>query len=180
MRLAFVFRFLHLSQDLCLTSLMNKAKLITQIILQLEENLQTNISAALATYEAATGEESQAENEYDTRGLEASYLAGAQAKRVGEIEEQLHIYRHLKPRSFSKNDPIDSTALVHVEHNGKKSYVFLMPMAGGIALSVDGHAVQVITPLSPLGEALVGLKVGDVAIVDTASTSKEYSILAVE
>lgn len=159
---------------------MNKAKLIEQIIQQLEENLQTNISAALATYEAATGEESQAENEYDTRGLEASYLAGAQAKRVGEIEEQLHIYRQLKPKEFGTKDPIDATALVKVEHNKKVSYVFLMPKAGGIALSVDGHAVQVITPMSPLGEALVGLKVGDIAIVDTANSSKEYEILDVQ
>lgn len=164
----------------CSNLSMNKAKLIEQIIHQLEENLQTNIAAALATYEAATGEESQAENEYDTRGLEASYLAGAQAKRVGEIEEQLHIYRQLKPKEFGKNDPIDATALVKVEHNNKVSYVFLMPKAGGIALSVDGHAVQVITPMSPLGEALVGLKVGDVAIVDTANTSKEYEILDVQ
>lgn len=169
-----------MSTDLCLTTVMNKAKLIDQIIRQLEENLQTNIAAALATYEAATNEESQAENEYDTRGLEASYLAGAQAKRVGEIEEQLHIYRQLKPRTFSKTDAIDATALVEVEHNGRKSYVFLMPKAGGIALNVDGFAVQVITPLSPLGEALVGLKVGDIAIVETANTSKEYEILGVE
>ncbi len=51
--------------------------------------------AALATYEAATHEESKPENEYDTRGLEASYLAGAQAKRTAEIEELLIILKHL-------------------------------------------------------------------------------------
>lgn len=70
---------------------MLKKKLIELICAQLEKDLQTAIAAAVATYEAATHEESKPENEYDTRGLEASYLAGAQSKRAGEIEELLAI-----------------------------------------------------------------------------------------
>lgn len=85
---------------------MDKKKLVAAICTQLELDLETQKAAALATYEAATGEESKAENEYDTRGLEASYLAGAQAKRVGEIEELLTIYKFVELKKFTAKDVI--------------------------------------------------------------------------
>ena len=65
----------------------NKKELIQKLILSLEEELLALKTAAQATYQAATHEESKPENEYDTFALEASYLAGAQAKRAGQIDE---------------------------------------------------------------------------------------------
>ncbi|MGZ5278690.1 MAG: hypothetical protein ACXWC9_02035, partial [Pseudobdellovibrionaceae bacterium] len=96
---------------------MNKQVLIQKIVVHLEKELVALKEAAIATYEAATNEESKPENEYDTRGLEASYLAGAQAKRVGEIEELIFIYKDLHVRSFSPDESIASTALVEVSLN---------------------------------------------------------------
>lgn len=150
------------------------------MIEQLERDMTAAIAAAKTTYEAATHEESKPENEYDTRGLEASYLAGAQEKRVAEIEELLSICKRLKIKTFTKNDPISSTALVEVELNSKKSFVFLLPKGGGQTLRFEDHSVQVITPASPLGEALLGLKVGDAALVEMGDTSKEYEILSIQ
>lgn len=159
---------------------MDKKKLIEQIKGKLEAERLTLIEAARATYEAATHEESKPENEYDTRGLEASYLAGAQAKRVKDIEEMIAICRNLDIKEFTDKTPIASSALVEVEFNGKKSYVFLMPKGGGILISFEGKTIQVIAPNSPLGMALIGLKVGDVASVETESDIKEYDILSVK
>ena len=67
---------------------MKKQELISAFITQLERDLVTMKEAARNTLQAATHEESKAENEYDTRGLEASYLAGAQSKRAAEIEDR--------------------------------------------------------------------------------------------
>lgn len=147
---------------------------------QLEKDKAAAMEAAKATYEAATHEESKPENQYDTRGLEASYLAGAQEKRVFDIEELLSICKHLSLKSFSENDPISSTALVEIELHGKKSFVFLMPKGGGQILNFEGHSVQVITPASPLGEALLGLRVGDSALVEMGSNTKEYEIVSIQ
>lgn len=158
---------------------MKKQKLMIALCEQLDQDLATQKAAAIATYEAATGEESKPENEYDTRGLEASYLAGAQAKRVGEIEELLTIYKFIELKDFSNNTAIDSTALVEVDLNGKKSILFLLPKGGGVNISFEGKNVQVITPSSPLGEALLGLKQGDIAVVETGNQPKEYEILSV-
>lgn len=159
---------------------MNKQKLIEHICIQLEKDLQALIDAARATYEAATHEENKPENEYDTRGLEASYLAGAQAKRVAEIEETLMFYKHAEIKSFSEKDVISATALVKVNLNSKSSYVLIMPKGGGQITNFEGQSILVITPSSPLGEALIGLKVGDFASVETGSQVREYEIVSVQ
>jgi transcription elongation GreA/GreB family factor len=158
---------------------MDKKRLVQQIVVQLEKDLLALKAAALETYAAATGEESQPENEYDTRALEASYLAGAQAKRVGEAEETLMMYKHLEVRPFSDETPIGPTALVDLELDGKKSLAFITPGGGGLVLNFEGSPVQVLTPKSPLGEALVGLKTGDFAVVDKDKRTLEYEILKV-
>ncbi len=159
---------------------MNKQVLIQKIVTHLEKELVALKEAAMATYEAATNEESKPENEYDTRGLEASYLAGAQAKRVGEIEELIYTYKDLEVRSFKADEAISSTALVEVQINDKRSFVFIMSKGGGTILTVDGISVQIVTPSSPLGEALLGLRVGDTAIVETGDKIREYDVLSVQ
>ncbi len=158
---------------------MDKNKLLAIIIDQLEKDRIALIEATQATYEAATHEESKPENEYDTRGLEASYLAGAQSKRVGEIEEALSIFKHIVLKDFSKNDPLAPTAAAELESDGKTLYVFLMPKAGGIAIKHDNKLIQVVTGTSPLGEALLGQKVGGVVVVETGKQEREYEILNV-
>ena len=158
---------------------MNKTKLVELIRAQLEKDIVVLKEAAIATYKAATDEESKPENEYDTRGLEASYLAGAQAKRVSEIEELLAIYKYLEIKTFGPSDVISNTALVETESNNKTNYFFIMSKGGGMSINLEGRTIQVITPTSPLGEALIGLKEGGVAIVETGATSREYEILSV-
>jgi hypothetical protein len=156
---------------------MDKAKLVEQIIAQLEQDLASIKSAALATYAAATGEESKPENEYDTRALEASYLAGAQAKRVVETEGSLLVFQNLKLRKFDSSSTIESTAVVDLKLEDKSLTVFLAPARGSITVVHEGRSIQVITPQSPLGEALLGLKVGDCAIVEKGQRRLEYEIL---
>lgn len=158
---------------------MNKQKLVAAFIERLEADLAAAMQAAQATYEAATHEESKPENEYDTRGLEASYLAGAQAKRVGEIEEVLTLFKSLDFRNFSSNEAIDSMALVEVESNKKAIYLLVMPKGGGFAIKHEGHTIQIITPSSSLGEAIVGSKEGDVAEIEVNGAIREYEIVAV-
>lgn len=158
---------------------MDKSALIEALRVQLENDKVVLIAAAKATYEAATHEESKPENEYDTRGLEASYLAGAQAKRIAEIEELLVIIKHLHLKSFGPNDKINATALVEVEHNKKQTLFFILPKGGGITFKFDGKTIQVITPNSPLGEALQGLTADDTAVVEKGEQTLEYEIIKV-
>lgn len=158
---------------------MDKKKLLVALMEQLEHDRQALLEATRHTLEAATHEESKPENEYDTRGLEASYLAGAQSKRVAEIEEALAVCKNIQLKTFTDRDPIGPTALVQLDLDGKESWVFLIPKAGGVTLKVSGQSIQVISGQSPLGEALSGQKVGGVAVVESGPRVREYEILSV-
>ena len=61
---------------------MDKIHLQTLIIDKLQADLRIAKDALRASHEAATHAESKAENKYDTRGLEAAYLADGQRRRV--------------------------------------------------------------------------------------------------
>lgn len=159
---------------------MDKKKLITAFIEQLESDLMTMKAAAKAAHEAATHEESKPENEYDTRGLEASYLAGAQAKRAGEIDEALSLFRTTSFKEFKKGEPIQATALVKVQLDDEHiNHLLLMPKGGGVRLNFEGSDIQIVTPQSSLGEALLGLRSGDSAEFEVGRKVREFEILEV-
>ncbi len=159
---------------------MTKKELIHTFANYLKAELEVLTAAAKATYEAATHEESKAENEYDTRGLEASYLAGAQAKRVTEIREVLSQFQTLEFKEFTEKNPVLSTALVDVAINGKKSTLLFLPKGGGVSFTVDGKAIQIVTPHSLLGEAILGAKVGDEVEYEVGPKVQVCEILGIQ
>lgn len=158
---------------------MDKSKLIEAIRTQLVTDMTALKEAVKATIDAATNEESKAENEYDTRGLEASYLARGQAKRIADIEEVLLLLKHLNVRDFGPNDGISSSAVIEVEHNDKTSFFFILAKGGGVSVQFEGKTIQVVTPNSPLGEALLDQKAGGVAVVENGPQVREYDIINV-
>ena len=58
----------------------NKNLLLKEIVARLNENLAVLERAARASHVEATHESSRSDSKYDTRGLEAAYLAGGQAR----------------------------------------------------------------------------------------------------
>lgn len=107
------------------------------------------------------------------------YIAGAQAKRAAEIDEVLSLFKTADLKEFAPDDPISSTALVEIELNNKNTFLFVMPKGGGVSIKFEGKPVQVITPQSVLGGALLGLKAGDLADIEINNSNREYSILSV-
>jgi transcription elongation GreA/GreB family factor len=158
----------------------NKSQLVVQIKKDMQETFEKLKAAALATYEDATHEESKPENEYDTRGLEASYLAGAQGKRLAELEELFVMYKFLPLIKHDKNSAIQLSALIEVTHNDKTLYLFLVPKGGGQSVHFDGLTIQIVASSSPLGESLLGLKAEDTAFVESGSRTLEYEIISVQ
>src|SRR5258708_25171078 len=110
---------------------MNKAALVKQIVASLTENLGVLEKAARASHAEATHESSKAENKYDTRGLEAAYLAGGQARQVKEIVESIKVYESLPARDFKASERIDLTALLELNADGTTSTYFIGPKNGG-------------------------------------------------
>jgi hypothetical protein len=159
---------------------LNKKELFKKIIEVIEAELDVAMHAAATAREDATNEESKPENEYDTRALEASYVASGQSKRVAELEEALYMFKHFDIKKFGPADLIGPSALVKVEHNGKVQNLLLMGMGGGVRVVIDGTMVQVVSPNSPLGQNLAGLKLGESFIIDVGERELEYEIVGLE
>lgn len=158
---------------------MDKGNLAKAFRTRLEDELMAIKEAARATHEAATHEEAKAENQYDTRAIEASYLAGAQAKRAGEIDEILSLFVNIPLKAFKPDDPISSTAYVVLESGGKESHVLLMPKGGGFSLSYEGVVIKIVTPSSHLGEALLDRHQGETVDVEIGDQLRPYRILSI-
>ena len=158
---------------------MNKSALIKKIIDQLGTELAVYIRAAHASRAEATHEQNKAENKYDTRGLEASYLARGQSRQVAELETAIESFQNLPVRKFGAAEPIDVGAVVQLNHGGEESIYFIGPKAGGTEVVHQKKEVLVITPQSPLGEQLMGKKQGDVLQLTIAGTKSQYKVVAV-
>ena len=90
---------------------MNKGDLLRKITTHLRDALAAGTQAARATSDAATDPDSKAENKYDTRNLEASYLARGQAFRVAETMEALREFESLTAMAFGPGRAIAEGAL---------------------------------------------------------------------
>jgi len=158
---------------------MNKRTLIKKIIAHLTGELESYTKAARAAHAEATHEQSKAENKYDTRGLEASYLARGQSRQVAETAKALEDFQKLEVREFQPGEPIDVGALVELEAHGERSFYFIGPRAGGTEIRHEKQEVLVITLQSPLGEKLAGRKQGDRWQMEIGGTRSNYQVLSV-
>jgi hypothetical protein len=131
-----------------------KQLVIQKIIETLQAELETYARAAKASHAEATAEENRAENKYDTRGLEASYLAAGQASKVVELEESITSFEGLLGGEYAADKPIGVGALVELELNGERAHYFIGTSAGGTEVTCGKHEVLLITAQSPLGSQL--------------------------
>lgn len=158
---------------------MNKTLLLKEIVAGLNENLAVLERAARASQAEATHESSRAESKYDTRGLEAAYLAGGQARQAREILDSIKIFHSLPLRDFAATDLIDMTAVVKLETEGVEAMYFIGPKSGGLEVNYKGDAIVVVTPQSPLGQNLIGKKAGQRWTVKDGRSVMKYHIVTV-
>jgi transcription elongation GreA/GreB family factor len=158
----------------------NKRAIIKKITAKLAEELELYFRAAQFARAEATHEQNKAENKYDTRGLEASYLARGQSKQAAELKAAIAEFEKLDGRPFANGEAIGLGALVELEHAGEKSIYFLGPRAGGTEVLHDRKEILVITPQSPLGEQLMGKKTGDRPQLNFGGAKHPANILSVQ
>jgi transcription elongation GreA/GreB family factor len=158
---------------------MNKRKVVQAIIARLREDIALYHKAAMAARAEATHEQSKAENKYDTRGLEASYLARGQSRQVSEIEQAISQFEKLPLRDWPPEEPIDCGALVELQSGREKNIYFLGPRAGGTEVMFGTQEILVITPESPLGRNLVGKRQGDKCRLEIAGSKQDYLVSTV-
>lgn len=159
---------------------MTKEQLIQEIITALSNDLQVFSAAAKAAHAAAAHSECLPDNKYDTTALEASYIAQGQANRAQEIRAALETYRNLELCDFNDHTPIRLTALVTLEDGaGTVRQFFIGPQAGGMKVAGLNGEIVVITPVSPLGRRLLGLRCGDEVSGGDGTMATPFTVVAV-
>jgi len=152
----------------------NKTLLIQAIIDVLREEFESLQSSSKKTRAAGNDAESKAEGKYDTRSTEENYLADGLAKQALAAAQAAAACEKLPLLAFDSETPIDLSALIQIGFPDEKAWFFLAPAGGGIEVTCESTPVTVLTPESPLGAQLLGLKVGD------RTTSPKTTVLAVE
>lgn len=150
-----------------------------EIVASLNESLRVLERAARASHAEATHESSKAESKYDTRGLEAAYLAGGQARQAKETLDSIKLYETLTARDFKPGEPIDLTAVVELAVDRTPSVYFIGPRNGGLEIEYRGKEITVITPQSPLGQNLMGKKPGQRWTSRLGGSLVKYHIVSV-
>jgi transcription elongation GreA/GreB family factor len=153
----------------------DKAALRAELLETLKGALETARAAHAAAVAGAIDDEARPENDKDTRGLEQSYLARGQAQRVAELEAAVNEVAALALRAFGERDRVALGALVTVEEEGRAHRFFVAPHGGGTVLA-DG--TQVVTPVSPLGRALLGRRIEDEVEVRLPGKLRSFAIAA--
>lgn len=160
---------------------MTKKNIHQRFIDQLTAELEFITTAAKKSFATATSDEHRAEHKYDTFKLESSFLARGQAKRVQELTDALENLQLLPMKKMGKGDPIQLGALIRIKAtDGEKRTLFFGYAAGGETLVADGEEIIIVTSQSPLGQAVLGKKVGDTFAIKIGSAKHTYAVVSVE
>jgi len=152
----------------------NKVGILKAIMDELQAEFETLRRTSKKTRAAGNDEESKAEGKYDTRSTEDNYLADGLARQAHAALQAGAGYEDFVPPVFGPDTPIDVGALVQLAFPDETHWFFLGPAGGGTEVICEGIPITVLTPESPLGKQLMGLKAGD------ATASPKAKVRSVE
>lgn len=160
---------------------MVKQALYRQLVNMMEDSLKSLHQSHQETTEGAFHEESRAENDKDTRGLEAGYLARGLAMRVAEQQEAVNMVRNMELRDFNASDAASLSAWVTLEdEEGQTADYFIAPAGAGTRLHYEGTDIRVVTPSAPLGKAMIGKYEGDDVALRGPKGMRELVLLSIQ
>lgn len=153
----------------------SKTSLRVELVGALASDLAVRERAYRAAREAATHDEAKPENDKDTRALELTYLARGEAMRIEELRVAVAETQAMAVGPVGDGEPVRLGALVATDEDGVEALFWLAPHGGGSRLG----AIQVLTPKSPLGQALLGKRAGDECDAVLAGRRRSITIVAV-
>lgn len=162
----------------------SKAGVLQLFLEQVLGEIVAQTASARAAHQAATHEESKAEDRHDTFAIEASYLAAGQSARVMELEKvRAELEGYLT--GATKSEVVGPGSLLTYESDGAVHWVLMAKSGGGFRITVgtggQGVApVQILSTTSPLGSELIGLRAGDEVEVEIRGSVKEFRVRSVE
>jgi transcription elongation GreA/GreB family factor len=154
----------------------DKKLIVSQLIENLELDLKGLSEVATSAKEYVTDGDVKPDGKYDTRAIEASYLAGAQEKRVEEIKLDIQMLKDLELHPSTR---IQLGSLARINFQDLDRCYFISSTAGGSILNLNGNSILVISVFSPIGNAALNLEPGDSFEVETPTGSRQYLIVEI-
>ena len=152
-----------------------RAAVLEAMASTLQRTLDVAAAQLRIARDEATNDETKQESRYDTRAIEAGYLAEAQSRRLAEVKRTLEQVLQI-PVSQGRTR-VDGPCLVAVrDEDDAERWYFVGPASGGLRVEVEGTLVRVVTPASPLGAALIGTEPGDEVLDAEGRTFEVVSI----
>ena len=136
-----------------------KQALLERVRNELKNSLAVLLRSSEEARAGATHPEAKQEGKYDTRGIEAGYLAHGQAQRAEEIQRQLD--QLLQINLLGDFEKLRPGSLAEAQVNDQKHTYFLLPFVGGLSFDVESQKIQLVSIASPLGQELLGREKGD-------------------
>jgi transcription elongation GreA/GreB family factor len=162
---------------------MDKRFLVEQLTTRLRESAAVARKAGEAAADEAREGATPAEKRENARvAMEFAGLARGQKERAGRAAAELSVLETFRPPRLPARGPIAVGAIVEVEDESQGRTFFLAPVGAGVELRVpDGDGfLSVVTPISPIGKAVMGRKVGDTVEVMVQGEPREWTITYVE
>lgn len=149
-----------------------------QVIEALRRTIAQDLAAVAkmtaAARAEATSQESKAENKYDTRATEASYLAAGQGRRLESLRSLDAWLAQLDPEAG--HERVALGALVRLVEPPKPDRWVLLAPTGGPTVTVRGATVMLLSLDSPLGEALDDAEPDEVVEVDSPQGLRQLRV----
>lgn len=162
---------------------MDKQFLVNQLADRLRESAAIARRAGKdAADEARDGATASEKRENARVSQEYSSLARGQGQRADKLLAELHALADFRPARLPARGPIALGAIVEVEDEAAGRTFFLAPVGAGLELSGPGGDgfLSVVTPVSPIGQAVLGRRVGDTVEVMVQGKPREWTITFVE
>ncbi|MCB9026725.1 MAG: GreA/GreB family elongation factor [Bdellovibrionaceae bacterium] len=150
---------------------------MTNVKKELLDELLRKINQELKTLASAETKEEENLSEIDEGNHKpASYLEGAQVKRMKELSETIEAIKHTDVSKKSEKVIMGSLVEADVDGEEQKSF-FVLPAASGEKIVIEKKNTFVVTPNSPIGQRLMGKKIGDYFDLPVGSKVHEYEII---
>jgi transcription elongation GreA/GreB family factor len=158
---------------------MDKQFLVEQLAERLRESASVARKASAVAAEIARDGATPAEKREDARvSLEFSGLAKGQTARAARVAAEISTLDIFRPTKLAPKGAITLGAVVEVEDGAQGRTFFLAPVGAGVELTGPGGDgfLSVVTPISPIGKAVLGKRVGDTVEVMVHDEAREWTI----
>lgn len=155
-----------------------KQEVVKLLKKQLDEKIDVAQQAFRSSHHHVVEDDLKSEGKYDTRAIEAGYLASAQKKRLDELKQDRELLDHINVDQASQSVTVGS--LIELLHQDCRQFYFISSTLGGSFFKVQDKTILIISAFSPIGVEVIGLSKGECFEVYLNENSvREYELLSV-